>query len=71
QRHMPLVRLPMLEDAVYTVTRLDAARTNQTAPFIETMRNGAGVSGAWLRESGLTMPTIAAETTAIFQITAT
>jgi hypothetical protein len=32
------------------------------------MRDGAIVSGAWLRESGLTMPTIAAETVAIFRI---
>ena len=70
QRHMPLVRLPMLEDGAYTVTRLDSTRTNHTAPFIKAMRDGAIVSGAWLRESGLTMPTIAAETVAIFRIVA-
>ncbi len=70
QRHMPLVRLPMLEDGAYTVTRLDRTRTNHTAPFIEAMQDGASVSGAWLRESGLTMPTIAAETVAIFRIVA-
>jgi len=60
----------MLEDRLYTVTRLDRTRTNQTAPFIETMRDGAAISGAWLRESGLTMPAIAAETVAIFRIAA-
>jgi len=70
QRHQPLVRLPMLEDGAYTVTRLDSTRTNQTAPLIDAMRDGIGVSGAWLRESGLTMPTIAAETVAIFRIVA-
>jgi alpha-galactosidase len=70
QRHMPLVRLPMLEDRLYTVTRLDRTRTNQTAPFIEAMRDGAAISGAWLREAGLTMPAIAAETVAIFRIAA-
>jgi alpha-galactosidase len=70
QRHMPLVRLPMLEDGPYTVTRLDSTRTNHTAPFIEAMKDGAEVSGAWLRQSGLTMPTIAAETVAIFRLVA-
>jgi alpha-galactosidase len=70
QRHMPLVRLPMLEDGAYTVTRLDSTRTNHTASFIEAMRDGVTGSGAWLRESGLTMPTIAAETVAIFRIEA-
>jgi hypothetical protein len=67
---MPLVRLPMLEDGPYTVTRLDRTRTNHTAPFIEAMKDGAEVSGAWLRQSGLTMPTIAAETVAIFRLVA-
>lgn len=71
QRHMPLVRLPMLEDGAYTVTRLDHTRTNHSAPFIEAMKDGAEVSGAWLRQSGLTMPTIAAETVAIFRLVAT
>jgi alpha-galactosidase len=70
QRHMPLVRLPMLEDGPYTVTRLDRTRTNHTAPFIEAMKEGTKVSGAWLRQSGLTMPTIAAETVAIFRLAA-
>ncbi|MFN7163659.1 MAG: alpha-galactosidase [Hyphomonas sp.] len=70
QRHMPLVRLPMLEDRPYTVTRLDHTRTYQTASLVEAMRNGVGVSGAWLRESGLTMPAISAETVAIFRIVA-
>lgn len=70
QRHMPLVRLPMLEDSPYTVTRLDRTRTNHTAPFIDAMKDGAEVSGAWLRQSGLTMPTIAAETVAIFRLVA-
>lgn len=70
QRHMPLVRLPMLEDGHYTVMRLDRTRTNHTAPFIEAMKEGTEVSGAWLRQSGLTMPTIAAETVAIFRLAA-
>jgi alpha-galactosidase len=70
QRHMPLVRLPMLEDGAYTVTRLDRTRTNHTAPFVEAMKDGVEVSGAWLRQSGLTMPTIAAETVAIFRLVA-
>ena len=70
QRHMPLVRLPMLEDGAHTVTRLDRARTNHTAPFIEAMKEGVEVSGTWLRQSGLTMPTIAAETVAIFRLVA-
>ena len=70
QRHMPLIRLPMLGDGAYTVTRLDRTRTNHTAPFVETMKNGAVVSGAWLRQSGLTMPAIAAETVSIFRLVA-
>ena len=70
QRHMPLVRLPMLEDGAYTVMRLDRTRTNHSAPFIEAMQAGAEISGAWLRESGLTMPTIAAECVAIFRLVA-
>ncbi len=70
QRHMPLVRLPMLEDGAHTVTRLDRTRTNHTSPFIEAMKEGVEVSGTWLRQSGLTMPTIAAETVAIFRLVA-
>lgn len=70
QRHMPLVRLPMLEDCVYKVTRLDRTRTNHTAPFLDAMQDGALVSGAWLRQSGLTIPAIAAETVAIFRLVA-
>ena len=68
QRHMPLVRLPMLEDGAYTVTRIDRTRTNHIAPFIEAMPAGVEVSGAWLKQSGLTMPQIAAETLAIFRL---
>jgi hypothetical protein len=70
QRHMPLVRLPMLENGAYMVTRIDRTRTNHTAPFIEAARDGVEVSGAWLRQSGLTMPTIAAESVAIFRLVA-
>ncbi len=70
QRHMPLIRLPMLGDGAYTVTRIDRTRTNNTAPFVEAMNNGAEVSGAWLRQSGLTMPAIAAETVSIFRLVA-
>jgi hypothetical protein len=65
---MPLVRLPMLEDGAYTVTRIDRTRTNHTAPFIEAMPAGIEVSGAWLKQSGLTMPQIGAETLAIFRL---
>jgi alpha-galactosidase len=70
QRHMPTVRLPMLEDRTYRVQRLDRTRTNHTAPFIEAMGDGVDVSGAWLRESGLIMPTLPAESVAIYRMTA-
>jgi alpha-galactosidase len=70
QRHMPLVRLPMLEDGNYSVTRLDRTRTNHTAPFVDAMKDGVEISGAWMRQSGLAMPTVAAETVAIFRLVA-
>jgi len=70
QRHMPLIRLPMLEDCAYTVTRIDRTGTNHTAKLIAAMNAGIEISGVWLKQSGLTMPTIAAETVAIFRLVA-